>query len=276
MPFWKNKPLIIALVLFIVLLVLLFTTSGTNPDSMSIVGGWIAPIQETMYNITASVGGFFERLFGTPATEEEVMLLREKLADMESRVREYDYVLSENERLKNLLNVKETYGEYNIVTARVIGKNPGEWFNTFTINVGREDGIQKDMIVMTDKGLLGRVLSSSSTYSKVISLVDVESGVPSMVERTRDVGVVKPSGRPGDDRLEMTYVTANSDIVPGDKVITSGIGGLFPKGMYVGTVIEVGADENYQTRIFVKSEVDFEHVEEVVVIKYLFEELESP
>lgn len=124
---------------------------------------------------------------------------------------------------------------------------------------------------------MGRVISSADSYAKVMTLIDLESGVPALVERTRQNGVVKLKGGTEDsgDALEMYYLPIDADVVPGDKILTSGIGGVYPKGLVIGTVTEVSAESGTEKRVTVKSAVDFERMEEVMVIKHVFEEVEE-
>lgn len=275
MSFWKNRPLIITIILVIVLITLLFSTSGVNNTVQNVVGSVIAPVQEGIYQATASIGGFFSRLFSSSDLDQENVELKEQVAQLESQLREFEEISNENERLKELLNVKEVTKDYEIVTASVVGKNPGEWFREFTVNVGSEDGIEKDMIVLSSGGLMGKVLSVTPHYSKVITLIDEGNGVPCLIERTRDIGVVKPVEGTEDDTMEILYLADDADIIPGDKVITSGNGGIYPKGLVIGQVAEVSTDSASQKQVLVKSAIDFQHVEEVVIIKQHFDEIEQ-
>ena len=283
MSFWKNKPLIIALILTIVLIVLLFTTSGNATDggAVSIFGKLIAPLQEGLYTATEGIsgalgGGTEEDATGLQnATGAE---LREKVKSLENQVREMEEQQAENERLRNLLSMKNELGAYETIAARVIGKNSGQWFRQFTVDVGTNDGIEPNMIVYTADGLMGRVISCSDTYSKISSFMDTQSGVPVLVERTRDNGIVKGiEATASDDKnlLALEYLAVNTDIVPGDTVITSGVGGIYPKGIYVGEVLDVSTSDDTENVIRIKSNVDFEHVEEVLIVKELFEEVEG-
>ena len=275
MSFWKNKPLVITVILIIVLIVLLFATSGTASGSKtSIFGEIIKPFQSGLYKATTAVGDFFTRLFTSSDLAKENAAMAVRIEELEAQLADYKNIVAENERLKGLLNVKDSYTDYEILTAQVIGNTPGAWFSEFTINAGTNDGIEPNMIVLMDGGLLGRVLSCSHSYSKVISLIDSKSGVPALVERTRDTGVIKPlSSEAG--MLEMSYLTTDADVVPGDKIVPSGLGGIYPKGIEIGYVIEVANDSSSDMKVIVQSNIDFAHVEEVVVIKQIFEEVEN-
>ncbi len=276
MSLWKNKPLVITLILLIILFVLVFATSDAQSTQSSVVGGLIAPLQGTIYDITVSVEDFFTRIFSPTNLTLENQLLKEQVAQLESELRNMEYVNDENERLKELLNIKDEIGDAPIVTAQVIGNNIGDWNKEFTINVGSAQGVQKDMVVLTDKGLVGRILSVSDTYATVLTIVDSQSGVPALIDRTRDQGVVNGTGAVGwdeDRMLVMDYIPATADVIPGDEIITSNQGGIYPKGLYIGEVVEVGAATGTDERtVYVQSGVDFERLEEVVVMLADYEE----
>ena len=276
MGFWKNRPLIIAVICSILLFVLLLSTSGSTQSSGagSAMSRLLVPVQRFLYSSTESIGDFFAGLSEDRSIKDENAALKEQVAEMESQLRNYENLRQENERLKELLGVVDSYGEYETLTARVIGKSPGAWFDEFTINAGEQHGVQENMIVYTADGLLGKVVYTSATYSRVISLIHDQSGVSAMVERTRDKGVVKAAqeGENPDD-LQLFYISSNSDVKPGDRIITSGIGGVYPKGIPIAQVTEVSTDSSSEKVVIARSNVDFEHVEEVVVVLQVFEEV---
>ena len=276
MGFWKNRPLIIAVICSILLFVLLLSTSGSTQSSgaSSAMSRLLVPVQRFLYSSTESIGDFFAGLSEDRSIKDENAALKEQVAEMESQLRNYENRSQENERLKELLGVVDSYGEYETLTARVIGKSPGAWFDEFTINAGEQHGVQENMIVYTADGLLGKVVYTSATYSRVISLIHDQSGVSAMVERTRDNGVIKAAqeGENPDD-LQLFYISSNSDVKPGDRIITSGIGGVYPKGIPIAQVTEVSTDSSSEKVVIARSNVDFEHVEEVVVVLQVFEEV---
>lgn len=276
MGFWKNRPLIIAVICSILLFVLLLSTSGSTQSSgaSSAMSRLLVPVQRFLYSSTESIGDFFAGLSEDRSIKDENAALKEQVAEMESQLRNYENLRQENERLKELLGVVDSYGEYETLTARVIGKSPGAWFDEFTINAGEQHGVQENMIVYTADGLLGKVVYTSATYSRVISLIHDQSGVSAMVERTRDNGVIKAAqeGENPDD-LQLFYISSNSDVKPGDRIITSGIGGVYPKGIPIAQVTEVSTDSSSEKVVIARSNVDFEHVEEVVVVLQVFEEV---
>ena len=268
--------MIIAVICSILLFVLLLSTSGSTQSSGagSAMSRLLVPVQRFLYSSTESIGDFFAGLSEDRSIKDENAALKEQVAEMESQLRNYENLRQENERLKELLGVVDSYGEYETLTARVIGKSPGAWFDEFTINAGEQHGVQENMIVYTADGLLGKVVYTSAAYSRVISLIHDQSGVSAMVERTRDNGVVKAAqeGENPDD-LQLFYISSNSDVKPGDRIITSGIGGVYPKGIPIAQVTEVSTDSSSEKVVIARSNVDFEHVEEVVVVLQVFEEV---
>jgi rod shape-determining protein MreC len=154
------------------------------------------------------------------------------------------------------------------VPARVVGKQPGSWFVDITLDKGSAQGVGKDMNVMTEAGLVGRVVEVGPNWCKVMTLLDRQSAVSAMIERTRDIGFVKGSGDPGssDPKCGIVNLSFNTEVVPGDRVITSDFGGMFQKGVPVGTITEVSRDPNNPYALLTPA-VDFSSIENVVIIK---------
>lgn len=274
MNFWKNRPLIICMTLIVVLFVLMLTTANTDSEKgpVSLAARLIEPVQELFYNITEGIGSVFEKRAALAELSEENEKLKERVAELESQLQDYYNIYNQNERLKEILNFIDKIGEHESLTASVIGKAPGAWFDEFTINAGSDDGLATGMIVYSADGLVGRMVYTAESYSRVISIVHEDSGVAVMIERTRDNGVLKYDSAAG--VLKIYYMADEADVLPGDKVITSGLGGIYPKGIEVGVVSEVSTNTAKEKVVAVKSPVDFDHLEEVVVVKYLFEEVD--
>ena len=267
----RNRPALIAIIVIFVLIALMIMTAGS--DSMSggesIVGAGLVPIQGWIYSTTDSTIEFFTRVFNPTDLRKDNKLMKEQIVQYQSDLNAFDEMKKENTRLKKLLSFKEDSTDFEIVTAKVTGKNPGNWFSMFTINCGVLDGVQNDMPVITSDGLVGRVVETGATWSKVISIIDPNSGVSSIVELTRDNGVVRGTAlsNTSDPLLEMLFLPFDADLLPGYRVITSGLGGVFPKGLVIGDTVEITrGTENTQKAAFVKPVVDFLHLEEVMII----------
>ncbi len=180
----------------------------------------------------------------------------------------------ENDRLKSLLNAKESSESQDPVYARVIARDPGVWVDTFSINAGTLSGVEVNMAVITADGLVGHVYEVGANYAKVMSLIDSRSAVACLIERTRDEGVMRGKIETWSETPEcnMYYLPKVSDVAPGDVVLTSGTDTLYPKGLKVGTVAAVSREQESSERyIVVMPSVDFQHIEEVLVLRTVVE-----
>jgi len=265
----KDRPLLITLIIVIILLVLLVTTaSGNIFGSKSVIGGVLKPVQGFFYDAAGSVAGFFSNIFSGTEDQDDIDALKQQLEEQESIIQYYDETLKENERLKDLLNFAQQNENLSYVTAKVISKSPGAWFNSFTISAGIVDGVKENMAVINQDGLIGRITEAYATWSVVTPIIDSDSSVAGLVERTRDNGILSGNiNTEGTNLLTMSYLPFDTDIIPGDVVITSGLDGIFPKGIIIGEVTEVATgEENTEKSASVKPKVDFQHMEEVMVV----------
>lgn len=267
----KNKPLIIMLIAILLLGILAFVTSADRSVSWieSTLGSVIQPVQSFAAKASNGIISFVQKVFKTSDADKELEQLQVRMAQLEQAADENAKLKAENERLKKLLNYVETLENYEYVTAVVTGNSQGVWFETFTINAGRNKGIEKDMPVVCAEGLVGRVIEVGANWSKVTAIIDPSSEVSVMVERTRDIGVVRGSfSAMSDNQLELYFLPSGFDLVPGDKIVTSGMSSIFPKTITVGTVSEVTrrSAEGSQSNAIIEPAVDFGHLEEVLVL----------
>ncbi|MFA7294973.1 MAG: rod shape-determining protein MreC, partial [Candidatus Omnitrophota bacterium] len=153
---------------------------------------------------------------------------------------------------------------YRLVSARVIARSPDSWSSSVTIDKGRYNGIRRGMAVINPNGLLGRVIESSEATSKVLLINDPSQGVSSIVQRSRQEGLV--SGSLGGN-LIMRYLPIDAQITEGDIIITSELSQVYPKGLLVGKVISIGKEFSGLSRYaVVRPAVDLSSIEEVLVI----------
>ena len=190
----------------------------------------------------------------------------------------YEEVVEENRQLRALLGEYEERAEMNPVLARVIASETGNYFSTFTINKGRRDGVDTQMAVITSDGLVGYIYEVFQTTAKVITVIDDQASLAALIESSRDQGAVKGTlGSTGQPLCRMYYLSADAVPRPGDRVITSGVGVSFPKGRLIGYVREsTRAIEDNKHYIVVEPAADFEHIENVLVLRYYAEIEEMP
>jgi len=169
----------------------------------------------------------------------------------------------ENARLKGMLAFKQK-SPLRLVPARIIARSPDSWSSSATIDKGKYNGIKRGMVLISPQGLVGRVAECSDNTSKILLINDPSLGVSAIVQRSRQEGLV--NGTLGSN-LIMRYLPKGADITSGDLVATSGLSQIYPKGLLVGTVINVGSDLSGLNRYAViKPAVNCSAIEEVLVI----------
>ncbi|MEN6414482.1 MAG: rod shape-determining protein MreC [Veillonellales bacterium] len=177
-------------------------------------------------------------------------------------------IVAENTRLQAMLAYKTGTPQFDLVLAKVIARDPGTWTSIIVINRGSADGITKDMPVVTPQGLAGNVIRVYSNTAKVQLLLDPRSAVGALVQRpeSRVAAIVEGNGAsPFVPR--MVNVARDADIINGDQIITSGFGGIYPKGLLIGEVVDVVNEEGGLLKYAIlKPAVDFDRLEEVFVI----------
>jgi rod shape-determining protein MreC len=217
------------------------------------------------YDLKHSSGDFFKAPFKRMLLrEEENIKLKAELSKMLKEQQEYREALLENKRLRELLALKETERRY-VTTARVIGKNTEQWSNTVVIDKGLSDGVMKDMIAVTDKGLAGKISGVSQSYSYLLLMVDINFSAAVRGQENRTEGVLSGTGF---RKCQLKYVPYEEKVKKGDVIITSGLDELFPQGIPVGYVSNVSDKlAGFFQEIEVQPFVDRSRIEEVVIIK---------
>ena len=228
----------------------------------------LVPPQHALASITDSASELFTTIGELRALREENEALRE-LADklMIENVR-FEETEAENENLRRLLRFTQAnpHQEYRAaeVIGRVIGRDPSSFLAYLAIDVGSEQGIKRGMPCVTDKGLVGRVVEVGFTSSRVLLVIDARSSVNALIQSSRASGVVEGVLGGG---LVMKYISQDQLVSVGDVVLTSGLGGNFPKGLVIGQVVAVHQQdiEMFQ-QAQVRPTVDFSRLERVLVI----------
>ena len=200
------------------------------------------------------------------ASQETLSELREQNAELTAQVAELSESKKTSERLESLLDLQSTYS-LTSTAARIIGNSSDAWSRAVTIDKGTAAGFSCGMAVCNSGGVIGQIVEVSATTSTVQLITDEGSGVSAMIQSTRAQGMLQ--GQP-DGSLRLSYVSTESDVKVGDIVITSGIGGVYPKGLPLGTVSSVEKSDNvvYYT-IVVRAQSTAENNEEVLVITSL-------
>lgn len=174
----------------------------------------------------------------------------------------------ELQRLRQLYELDDRYADYPKTGARVIGKDPGNWYSVFTIDKGTSDGIEVDMVVLAGAGLVGKVIDVAPNFSKVRSIIDDNSSVSGLIVRTNDLCTVQGDlTLYNEGYLAVDYISDDINLVINDEVTTSHLGTVYPPGIMIGKVIRIEDDPNTLTQIaYINPYADFKDLQEVLVI----------
>lgn len=226
----------------------------------------VAPIQRGFTTVFRPVGNFFSSIGELSSLRSKNAELEEALAQAEAENREAESLIAENQRLTELLDVEDSWVVSERVTARVIATAPKNLNWAAFIDKGREDGIEPDMAVIAPEGLVGKVYSASAHQATILYLVDPRGAARARVSEGRDAGTVHGNG--AGQPLTFEYIGVNADAEVGDAVVTSGYdGGIFPAGIPIGAITELGGDAREATQeIDVEPYVDFATLDFVQIL----------
>lgn len=259
----------IGIIITIIILILLVILSNTKLSDISYLGNAIntivMPIQNGYTYLKNKISGntsFFTNIDTLSTQNDE---LKKQNSELEQKLRELEIIKAENLTLKEYLNLTEKYTSYTTIPAYIINKDTSNYSSTFVINVGLDDGIKENMTVIADKGLVGHVVSVTSNTAKVQTIVDPSSAVSVIFESTGDNAICK--GAIEKNTLKATYISTSAELLENDTVETSGMGGLYQKGIMVGTVSKIENTKNVIDKYaIIKPAVDFDKLETVLVI----------
>ncbi len=270
---FRSKWFIISIITIIILVAI-----GVSADRNSklnwlnnIISVPLTPVQGFLTSVGQRVEDGFAFFKDIEAVRKENESLRSYVSELEKENRELKSFKDKNEELRQALSLKAQFGDYQFLGANIIAIDPGNWFNIFKIDIGSREGIQIDYPVVTSgKGLVGRILSSDLTSSKVLTIIDEESAVAGWISKAggghaivRGDMALKEKGL-----CKMDYIPLEVDVEVGDIIETSGLGGKYPKGILIGKVVEVRKTNSEMNRYAViEPAADFKRLEEVYVLK---------
>lgn len=237
--------------------------SSFYPAAVETVLFFVAPLQEGVSNTTGFVENVWSRYFSLVGAAKENERLRRELAEARHKAHLCKENTLLNARLESFLDFEEDVA-YETAIADVVGREPTAWFQSIIINKGKTDGVSAGLPVMVPEGIVGQVSGVSGHYAKVLLLIDRNSAVDTMVQRTRARGIVRGLSS---SVCNFEFALHKADITIGDIVITSGLDGIFPKGLRVGRVSKIiRRSSGIFQEIEITPSVDFNRLEEVMVI----------
>ncbi len=240
--FWKSflARAVGVLALILVGVMIYSATSGglaTIPET--ITGTIITPLQSLVSGVSDGISDFFDRLTGSGDLQDEVEALRAENAELRNKLAAYDQLKQENDWYSEILGLHEQNADYTFASGRVIGRDPSDVYGNFTIAAGTNADIAvNDPVIATDGSLIGVIDEVGLTYAKVRTVMDTGSRVSAQISRTGDTGYTA-GGTVQQVRqhcIRLTALERSSGVAIGDYIVTSGIGGVYPGGLLMGTV----------------------------------------
>lgn len=265
----KKKTGIIGIAVTVILLIILVFVSNLNLNKFSYIENafskLVMPIQSGITYLKQKITGN-ENYFATmDYLKQENEALKQKNEELEEALRQLEIIQAENSTLKEYLNLTEQYKSYKSIPAYIINKDISNYSSIFIINAGSSSGIKENMTVIAAEGLVGHVISVTDKTAKVQTLVDSSNVVSATLENSKDNVICR--GTLTGNELKTTYISPNTVLIEGEKLYTSGMGGIYPKGIYIGTIKKINETKNITDRSFItEAAVDFENLETVLVI----------
>lgn len=268
---YKNKKVgIVGIAITIIVLIILVILTNTDISTFSkpegFFGNLVMPLQNGLTYLKNKISGndsFFQDI---NALKTENKKLQEENNKLKEELKSLEIIKAENATLRAYNNMKTQYTEYETVPAYIINRDISNLSDTMVINVGTDNGIQVNMPVITSEGLVGYTISVTDKTAKVKPIIDASSSTSSQISTSRE-SVVAHGILGSSTTLKLMYIPTDADLVLGDTIETSGMGGIYPKGIIIGKIIEIVESKNVTERTaIVETAVDFSKLETVLVI----------
>lgn len=269
----KNQMLkkILKLIFLIIIFICIGMTNGKNRNTTvfeSLVSNLITLPQKITNNIKNWAEDDKNKINDIETLKRENIKLSEENKKLNDRLLDYEVLVSENIMLKQKSQIEGSYPDYDVVVANIIYEPMNNWEEVYVIDKGTRDGIKPNMTVLTGEGLVGYIESTTENTSKLVSILDSGNSVSSRSTRTRDAVICKGNiSLKDEEKLKVTSIPIGTEFVEGDKIETSGMGGIYPKGIAIGEVEEFITKKNpAENEAVLKTYVDFSKLETVAII----------
>lgn len=266
----NNKVNLIGIIISIILLIVIVVVSNINTHKTSFLQSGVikifTPIQNGFVFVKNKISNNNQEISDIKSLKEENENLKNENSKLKEKERELEVLKSENNTLKDYLNLKNKYSNYTTTPADVIERSYSNYDKIIVINSGSDNGIEVNMPVISEMGLVGHVISVTNNTAKVQTILDTASTVSANISTAKESILIK--GTIGsNNQLKATSIPSNATILQGDEVVTSGLGGIYPRGILIGTINEIVNTKNQTDRYAnVKTATDFDTLQTVLVI----------
>ncbi|EJT5924277.1 rod shape-determining protein MreC [Clostridium perfringens] len=271
MKFFKNKLAVTVILLSVAFLgIIIFTVKSDSKNPISGgVGTVLNPVQKVVYTISDKVHDVFDFFYNFSDVKNENNDLKKKNLELENQLVEYNELKRQNDVLRGIVDFSKENNQYKYIGTNIIGKSGNSFVEDYTIDKGSSEGIKKDYIVISPQGLVGVVTEVHSNWSKIQTLLNENVAVAATIEGDSNSGdgIVKGYRNGSEMQAEITNLPMNSTIKEGETVVTSGLGGYYPKGIRIGEVTSVQSDDvKVMKTAILKTYVDFNNLQELFVV----------
>ena len=268
---WRLAPWLMIFLLLFNFILMAYDAKTASQERVIRVWTQVAAdfVQSPVTTVSSSVNNYFRSISSLRTAQSENDLLKQRIQELEVEVQQKEDLSSENGRLKSFLELKEQ-SPYKILAAQIIGRDPSVWFDTSIINRGSLDGVKLNMPIVTNGGLVGRVVAVSPLTAQIALITKDKSGLGAVIGElgnSNALGVVSGSGKK--EVLEMGYVPGSVEVKVGETVYTTGQDGIYPAGLKLGEIVEVRSGSATVThQIFIKPSANLYAMQEVAVLLY--------
>ena len=270
--FFSKKSIVIILIAILLALVfgiLSVVSAGRVSPVASFVNMLTSPIQSGISSVSDFFTGLSDRMTKYDEILEENEKLKSELSVLKDELRSLGGIDAENKQLRTALSLKERDSLLVFEAAEIVAKSSDNWASSFTINKGSTSGIAPDNCVITSDGMVGFVSEVGPTWATVVAITDTTMEAAAIASRTREVASAEGDFElMSDGYFKLSYLSRDTQILKGDIIETSGMGGLFPKGIVLGTVVEVKTESHGVSKYaVVKPAVALDRINHVLIIK---------
>lgn len=265
MSFWKQYKHYIAIVLLITIPLFSLSSTAQAGEGVSLFG--LASFSQ--YLATSGVGGamgWLSDLFDS-SSSDKIETMNKELSTLREENTRLIGVLQENNRLRKLVGFKRANPKFSLVPAKIISRDVSPFFNVVSVRIETDEKIEVNQPVVSHEGVVGKVHSVSTSYANITLISDSRSGLDVLTQRTRARAVLKGTGDSKNAEVRLSYVTSDSEVRKGDLLVTSGMAGVFPPDLIVGSISEIKPKSNTMFReAQMRLAVDFSRLKTVYVI----------
>lgn len=266
----RKKGNIVGIIITIIILIFLVVISNSETDKFSNVTNpftnCVNNVQNGLVYLKNKIAKNDSFFIDVDKVKKENEELKKENSELQKSLRELEILKAENTTLKEYVNLTDKYSEFSTFPAYVIQSDISNYSKIIVVNAGEKDGIRVNMPVISNKGLVGYVISVTNDTAKVQTIIDTSSAVTCTLSTTRD-SVIAKGIIDSNNTLKASYIPTEANVLEGDIIETSGIGGIYPKGIHIGTIKQVVNTRNITDRYaIIETAVDFSRLETVLII----------